>query len=206
MSLLDLNAFADTPLVVDPFDYTVVPGFLRDEAVVSVRRDFPVIPYPGLMPLAETQYGPGFAALIEELRSPEVTAVFSEKFGIDLSGRPLMITVRGRCQPKDGRIHTDTESKLVTGLLYLNDPWEADGGRLRLLRGPHDLEDMIAEVPPNNGTLVAFRRGERSFHGHKPYEGVRRYIMFNWMTDTRVAAREIARHRISARLKRWTAA
>ncbi|MGA7802612.1 MAG: 2OG-Fe(II) oxygenase [Gammaproteobacteria bacterium] len=206
MSLLDLNAFADTPLVIDPFDYTVVPGFLRAESVSLVRRDFPVILYPGLLPLAETDYGPGFAALIDELRSAEVAAAFSEKFGVDLSERPLMITVRGRCQPKDGRIHTDTESKLVTGLLYLNDSWEADGGRLRLLRGPNDLDDMIAEVPPNNGTLVAFRRGERSYHGHKPYEGVRRYVMFNWMTEARAAAREVTRHRISARIKRWTAA
>lgn len=204
MKLLDLTALAETPLTLDPYDHTVVPDFLRAEAVEGVRRDFPAIAYPGLLPLAETTYGPAFAALIEELRSPEVTQAFSEKFSIDLTGRPLMVTLRGRCQPKDGRIHTDTASKLVTGLLYLNDPWEAEGGRLRVLRSPDDLEDMAAEVPPNNGTLVAFRRGERSFHGHKPYEGVRRYVMFNWMTDAKVTAREIARHRVSARLKRWT--
>ena len=77
-----------------------------------------------------------------------MAAVFSEKPGLDLIGRPAMITVRGRCQERDGCIHTDVESKMVTALLYFNETWEAAGGRLRLLRRPDDLQDMIAEVPP----------------------------------------------------------
>ena len=36
-----------------------------------------------------------------------------------------MITVRGRCAAKDGRIHTDTPTKLITVLIYFNDQWEA---------------------------------------------------------------------------------
>ena len=94
-----------------------------------------------------------------------------------------MITVRGRCAAKDGRIHTDSETKLVTVLIYFNEPWEAKGGRLRLLRSPTDLNDMIGEVPPEAGTMIAFRRSDKSYHGHEPYEGVRRYVMINWMTS-----------------------
>jgi hypothetical protein len=91
---------------------------------------------------------------------------------------------------------------MVTALLYFNETWEAAGGRLRLLRGPDDLQDMIAEVPPDSGTLIAFRRSDRSFHGHEPFVGVRRYVMINWMASTFAAKRELLRHRISATAKR----
>ena len=97
-----------------------------------------------------------------------------ERFDVDLSNRPMMITVRGYCQKKDGRIHTDMAAKVVTALLYLNDEWDAPGGRLRFLRGPDDLDDAIAEVPPDGGTLVAFRRSDCSWHGHAPCTGERR--------------------------------
>ncbi len=202
-TLLDLDVFRDAPLSREPFDFLVVPGFLKAEALQEARNDFPKGLRPGLFPLSEVSYGARFAALIEEIQGPELEAAFSAKFGVDLADKSLMITVRGRCQKKDGRIHTDTESKVVTALLYLNAEWENDGGRLRVLRGPRDLDDMIAEVPPHGGTLIAFRRSENSWHGHEPYEGERRYVMFNWMTDAAAAARELARHRMSARIKRY---
>jgi hypothetical protein len=70
------------------------------------------------------------------------------------------------------------------------------------LRGPNDIDDMIAEVPPEAGTLIAFRRSSRSWHGHKPYDGVRRAIMLNWMIDAATARRELRRHAVSAGIKR----
>ena len=199
---LNLAAFADTPMVAAPFDCLVVENFLDPAGLEAARADFPEITRAGLFPLSELSYGPAFAELVDAIRSPAVTRAFSEKFAIDLSGHPIMITVRGRCQQKDGRIHTDTETKVVTALLYLNESWDRSGGRLRLLRGPDDLEDKIAEVPPNGGTLIAFRRSHNSYHGHEPYAGVRRYVMFNWMTDEAALKRELARHRLSARIKR----
>ena len=51
-----------------------------------------------------------------------------EKFGLDLGSRPTMVTVRGRSDGKDGRIHTDSESKIITLLLYLNRAWERSRG------------------------------------------------------------------------------
>jgi len=203
MPLINLDALREAPLTREPFLFTMVEGFVPAERTPAVTADFPAISHAGLLPLEATRPGPRFCELIEELRSPRVARVFSEKFDIDLEGRPLMITVRGRCQEKDGRIHTDTAAKLVTALLYFNDAWEAQGGRLRLLRGPGDLEDAIAEVPPSAGTLVAFRRSENSYHGHKPFSGVRRYVMLNWMASTLAARRELARHRLSAHWKRW---
>lgn len=204
MAMLDLDAFSRAALTTDPFDFVVVPGFVRREAADAVRNDFPEIACPGLLPLEATRFGPGFAALVNELRGAAVTAAFSRKFGIDLTASPMMVTVRGRCQERDGRIHTDSAAKLVTALLYLNERWESQSGRLRLLRGPSDLEDVAAEVPPDFGTLVAFRRSDRSFHGHAPYVGPRRYVMFNWMASGFAARREIMRHRVSAIVKRYT--
>jgi len=49
--------------------------------------------------------------------------------------------------------------------------------------------------------MIAFRRSDKSFHGHEPYEGVRRYVMINWMTSDFAAQRELFRHRVSARAK-----
>jgi SM-20-related protein len=205
-NLTDLSTFESTPLVREPFEYLVVPNFVRPDALARIIADFPNVPHAGLTPLSEVTPSGAFAALIDELRGSELEDAFSAKFGIDLSHLPLMVTLRSRCQQKDGRIHTDTETKIVTALLYLNEPWQGSGGRLRFLRGPDDIEDAIAEVPPEGGVLAAFRRCDRSFHGHKPFVGVRRYIMLNWMTSETAMRRELARHRLSARVKRlWGA-
>jgi hypothetical protein len=200
--LLDLETLALAPLAREPFLYTVVPNFIRKADAAAIREDFPAIADPGLLPVEATSYGHRFGALIRELQGEAVARAFSEKFDIDLAGRATMITVRGRCQEKDGRIHPDSEAKLVTALLYFNDTWDNQGGRLRLLRSPTDLNDVIAEVPPDSGTLVAFRRADNSYHGHEPYVGVRRYVMINWMASGFAAQRELMRHRISAQAKR----
>ncbi|MFN3477552.1 MAG: MMPL family transporter, partial [Candidatus Methylomirabilales bacterium] len=201
MRVLNLEAFRKTPLTRDPFEFVIVPGFLKREAKPFLDADFPHIAHPGSFPVSELAYGTAFQSLLEELRGPEFEEAVSEKFRIDLSQRPTMITVRGRCQKRDGQVHTDAAWKLITVLLYLNDRWEPEGGRLRLLRS-RNLEDAAAEVPPEWGMLVAFRVSDRSWHGHRPFEGERRVVQLNWVTDQRVVDREVARHRRSARLKR----
>ncbi len=203
MAVLDVDAFQKTPLNRDPFEFVIVPGFLKREAKPSLDADYPQVSQPGSFPVTERPYGLAFGALLEELRGPEFEAAVSGKFGIGLSNRPTMVTVRGRCQRKDGQIHTDTATKIITVLIYMNEGWEPEGGRLRLLRSKDDLEDAVAEVPPEWGTLLAFRRSDNSFHGHKSFEGERRVIQLNWVTDQHVVGRELARHRRSARLKKF---
>jgi Rps23 Pro-64 3,4-dihydroxylase Tpa1-like proline 4-hydroxylase len=113
-----------------------------------------------------------------------------------------MVTVRGRCTARDGRIHTDSETKLITMLLYTNRSWECRSARLRLLRSPDDLENYAAEVPPEESTLVIFRNGPKAWHGFAPFHGQRRVIQVNWVTDDGVVSREQTRHRVSAFFKR----
>ena len=201
MSAIDLDAFRATPLQRDPYDHLIVPGFVRADAVAAVDADYPRIAGPGSFPLEDLAAGPAFAALIDELRGRPVREAFAAKFGVGLDGRPTTVTVRGRCQEKDGRIHTDTESKILTVLIYMNTEWTRSGGRLRVLRSAHDLDDYAAEVPPQAGTLLAFRRSDRSWHGHETFVGERRVIQLNWVTDEAVVRRERRRHRVSAWMK-----
>ena len=84
----------------------------------------------------------------------------------------------------------------------MNSGSDADGGRLRVLRSADDLDDFAAEVPPDAGTLLAFRRSERSWHGHPTFVGVRRVIQLNWVSDEAVVRREQGRHKLSAWLKK----
>lgn len=202
MSAIDLAAFRATPLVREPFEHLIVPGFIRPEAWSAIQAAFPALERPGSFPLSETKFGPAFRALIDEMEGFAMRKAFEEKFGIDLTGRPTMVTVRGQCQQSDGKIHTDALSKIITVLVYMNPRWEQSGGRLRLLRCADNLDDVVAEVPPEAGTLLAFRRSDNSWHGHKPFVGPRRVIQLNWVTDDWVVRREIGRHRVSAWIKR----
>ena len=201
MTLLDLDRLRATPLRRDPFDFVIVENFIRTEDLPAVIADFPVVRRHGSFPLDELSPGVAFDRLADELEGEALRQAIEEKFAIDLAGRPTMITVRGRSDGKDGRIHTDSATKLITLLLYLNPVWEEAGGRLRLLRSAVDLTACAAEVPPLGGTMVAFRRSDASFHGHYPHVGERRSLQLNWVTDSGVLRRELGRHRWSARLK-----
>jgi SM-20-related protein len=201
LNILDLDRLRAAPLNHDPFDFIVVEQFLRADEQPFIFADFPDIRRHGSFPVEGLDYGPSFAHLVAALTGPALRNAIEDKFGIDLSERPTLLTVRGRSDGKDGRIHTDSKTKIITLLLYLNPVWEPAEGRLRLLRGSADLEDYAKEVAPVAGMMVAFRRSERSFHGHHPHIGERRSLQVNWVTDGSVVRRELGRHRWSARLK-----
>jgi hypothetical protein len=180
----------------------MVPGFVKRAAMPAINADYPLVTHPGSFPLPTLKYGPAFAELMDAIQGPEFTRAVEKKLGIDLTGRPTMVTARGISAARDGQIHTDSRTKLVTVLIYMNNDWEAKTGRLRLLRGPGDLEDMIAEVPPDQGTLLVFKNEPHAWHGFHPFEGPRRVIQLNWVTDQGVVRREQFRHRVSAFFKR----
>ena len=202
MSLLDFDAFRRTPLVREPFEYLIVPKFLKPENIPAISADYPQIEQGGSFPLGHLQYGSAFDALQKALQGPERRQAFEEKFAIDLSGRPTTLTVRGRCRMKDGKIHIDSRTKLITVLLYMNQSWEAPGGRLRLLRNQHDINDYIAETPPEQGTLVCFMNRTNAWHGHLPFDGERRVLQLNWVTDQSAVDSSERRHGWSAWFKK----
>jgi len=201
-SCIDLALVERTPLEINPFPYLIVPGFVPEAVRSALSSDYPKIDRPGSFPTADLQFGPAFRDFLIALEGPAMRDVFARKFGMDLTGRPTLVTVRGQAQPKDGSIHTDTPTKLITVLVYMNEAWEAPGGRLRLLRSPDNLEDAITEVPPAAGTLLAFRVTKNSWHGHAPASGPRRVVQLNWVESAAVARRERLRHGFSARVKK----
>lgn len=203
LQILDLDKFEAAGLKHDPYDYFTVPGFIRTEQVARVVADFPQIDKAGSFPVNTLKPGPAFFELMAELEGPVFRAAVERKFNLDLADRPTMITVRGHTDDTDGRIHTDSKTKLITMLIYFNDDWQGQtGGRLRILRSGTDLEDYADEVEPAMGTLLAFRRSDNSWHGHKPYVGPRRALQLNWVVSEQVKQHEQRRHGVSAFFKK----
>lgn len=199
---IDLDAFNAAPLAREPFTWAMVPGFVKPQALAAINADYPQVAHPGSFPLPTLEYGPAFANLIAAIQGPEFTAAVEKKLGVDLTRRPTMVTARGQSSARDGQIHTDSVSKLITVLIYMNSKWESPVGRLRLLRGPDDLNDVIAEVPPDEGTLLVFINQPNAWHGFEAFEGPRRVIQLNWVTNARVVWWEQTRHKVSAFFKR----
>ncbi|MGA7323747.1 MAG: 2OG-Fe(II) oxygenase [Rhodomicrobium sp.] len=200
--MLNLAALEQASVHTEPFPFLVVPNFIDEKGLEEIEADYPSISQPGSFPLETLRFGPGFSKFMKELRKSPFGEIMGAKLGLDLKKRPTTITVRGRAREKDGQIHLDSKSKLVTVLIYMNSKWEAEGGRLRLLNSPDDLEDVVMEVPPARGTLLAFLNTGNAWHGHKPFNGERRVIQLNWVRDNWVVWREKTRHSISAFVKK----
>lgn len=199
---LNIKRVRSTSLVKRPFEHVIVSNFIYAEWETRLLADYPRIEKGGSFPLSALKFGKSFSKLIDAMDGAEFRQAVEEKFAICLEGRPTIFTVRGRCRLSDGRIHTDTESKLITVLLYMNQPWRNQGGQLRLLNSAENIDDVAAEVSPAFGTLLVFKRSDYSFHGHLPFEGERKVIQMNWVTEQRFADKEKRRHKLSALWKR----
>jgi hypothetical protein len=184
LSIVDVGAVHAGQLFREPFDFLAAPGFLREDAIPDLRRDFPAIGKPGYLTIDEMALKGRFKTLIEELEGPELTEALSQRFGKNLHPYPRLTTVMGRSQAKYGAIHTDGASKIMTMLVYLNDSWESgEGGRLRVLYDGEHYEPYALEVPPVMGQMFAFLRSDRSWHGHLPFTGERRVVQVAWVKD-----------------------
>jgi SM-20-related protein len=183
--MFDFDRFDAVPLQDDPCSFLVVPGFVRPEAMARINADYPAIVEPGNFPLDGLAYGPGFQAFVAELTGLEMRRHFAAKFGMELDGYPTQMTIRRFASSDDGHIHNDSVTKKITILIYLNPMWDQAGGRLRILRSERDIDDYAVEVEPSGGTLLAFRRNERSFHGFKPCSGERRTLQMYWVDPKR---------------------
>jgi hypothetical protein len=202
MGHLNIGKLRAARIETEPYSYVIVPGFLSAESIRVINASYPRIEKGGSFPVESLDDSMAIRDVIAELDGPEFEAAIEEKFGVSLDGRPKMFSLRGHTRAKDGQIHTDSKDKIITVLLYLNDDWKQPGGRLRILRNGHDVDDFAAEVPPDNGTLLIFKRSDTSWHGHHPFEGQRRSLQMNWMTSDASKGFHAIRHKLSAAVKK----
>jgi hypothetical protein len=202
MGHLNIAKLKASKVEIDPFHYMIVPGFLSPDSVRRINATYPRIEKGGSYPIESLDANMAIKEVIDELDGPQFEATIADKFGVQLEGKPKMYSLRGHTTARDGFIHTDSKDKIITVLLYLNENWTQSGGRLRILRNGYDVDNYAAEVPPDQGTLLVFKRADNSWHGHHRFEGPRRSLQMNWMTSEGSKGWHKVRHTVSAVVKK----
>ena len=201
-SVIDIDVVRSAQLSREPYDFFCGSNFLRQEAVADLQQEFPDTSKSGYLTVDEVRLKGSFKTLIEEMEGPELTEALSQKFGRDLHPYPRLTTIMRRSQAKYGAIHTDSASKIMTMLVYMNPAWQADqGGRLRALYDDKHYEPYAVEVPPTMGHIFAFLRSDKSWHGHKPFTGERKVVQVAWVKDQAELDRKKKRNAMAQVLK-----
>ena len=174
--------------------------FLDDIDTQSIIDDFPDITDGGSFHISSVSSGKLIKELVNELESDEIKAILETKFNVNLDEAKVATTLRGYSRKKDGKIHTDSKTKILTILLYLNKDWPDTNGNLRLLKENNNLKDYIKEIPCSFGSLVAFKVTGNCWHGFKAYEGKRLSIQLNYIYPEALRTHNL-RHKFSSGLK-----
>jgi SM-20-related protein len=201
--LLDLSALNRASASTEPYQHVLVPNLLMPGASERLSEGYLDIKVTGYVTLEPETLSPAFAALMEEIKGPELTEGLSSKFGRNMHAFPRLVTVRRWSQAKEGHIHTDSERKVMTMLIYLNPDWgDTSGGRLRVLYDDKNFAPYALKIPPINGTAFAFTRSDISWHGHLPFTGERRVVQVTWLRDAEALNRKTSNNHFHQRLKR----
>jgi hypothetical protein len=207
MPLLDPTRLDRTDTLVrqQPFPFLIAHAQLPDDARQALADDFPRYREAGFFPYDPADCGPSVRTLVDELTGTDFARAIGRRLGIEaLEQYPPLVTICRALNRRHGTIHTDSRSKVVTALLYLNEHWpDSGGGCLRFLQRIDDIDATLApELKPLYGELAAFRRCDNSFHGHLPFEGERRVIQVAWLVDQAALQRKTRRGRFSRVFKR----
>ena len=201
MQLLDKNQLNLAKVDNNFFPYFHVENALSNFLDSSdLVKDFPDIDSGGSFPSDNLKEG-DIKKLVEELEGDEFKAILENKLGVNLKDAEVVTTLRGFSRFKDGKIHTDSQSKIVTVLLYLNKDWDNEIGNLRLLKKNNDLDNYIQEISSEYGNLVAFKVTDNCWHGFIPFEGKRLSIQLNYIYPKSLNIHKI-RHKLSASFKK----
>jgi hypothetical protein len=200
-NLLNLDELAASPLKTDPYPYFTVDRIIDSAHVSRVINAFPAINDGGSYNIDDVDMQPAFKAFIDSIDSPAFCRIICDKLDVEVMDLPMMITLRGYSRKKDGRIHTDSKTKVATILIYLNDEWAAETGKLRVLRSETDMDDYVEEIAPGPGSLLAFKVTDNCWHGYPSFEGKRQSIQINFLTSQAAGNKHRFFHRLSARLK-----
>ena len=202
MRLLDKDKISTAFVEKEFFPFFHVENaFLESVDSSELVASFPNIGTGGSFPSEDIPKGP-IKQLIKELESDDFKSILEDKLNVDLNNSKVITTLRGFSRSRDGQIHTDSKSKILTVLLYLNPLWDNKIGNLRLLKENSNLDDYITEISSDFGNLVAFKVTENCWHGFEPFEGKRLSIQLNYIYPDSLNSHKL-RHMISSKLKRF---
>ena len=201
MRLLDKNKINLVKVEDNYFPFFHIKNaFQEDIDCHELVESFPQIDTGGSFPSENLIDGP-LKDLIQELEGGDFKNILEEKLDVDLKDAVVVTTLRGYSRLKDGQIHTDSNSKILTVLLYLNLDWDETIGNLRLLKNNSNLDDYIQEVPSSFGSLLAFKVTENCWHGFHAFEGKRLSVQMNYIYKRSFSSHKL-RHLISSKLKK----
>lgn len=202
--LLNLTAFETAGASLAPYQHILIDNLLSPGVAEVLEAEYPAIDVSGYITMEPENLPPIFRDLVEELKGPALTEALSRAFGRDMHVYPRLVTMRRWSTAREGYIHTDSERKVMTMLLYLNPSWiGGSGGSLRVLYDGKNFEPYALEVPPLNGTVFAFTRSDNSWHGHLPFAGERRVIQVTWLRDADALDRKMSNNGLHQKLKRF---
>jgi SM-20-related protein len=199
---INYEAVCNAILQVEPFPYLVIPQFIKSNYLGDLVKNFPEINHRGSIPALSLATEPLFQQFINELTGEELRQTISQKFSLNLQEKPVMLTLRGQTEERDGKIHTDSKSKLITLLLYMNENWQSNEGQLRLLKNKQSLDDYVAEISPLAGSCVIFRVTPNCWHGHTLFVGKRLSMQLNYLSGEVALSKHLNHHRLTAWFKR----
>ena len=183
--------------------FTVQDAFLNKQDHKKIATDFPKINKGGSFPSDSVSYGQSIQSLLDSLEGDQMRNILENKFQVDLQDKPVVSTFRGYSRMKDGKIHSDSKTKIITVLLYLNKNWDKGSGLLRMLREENNIDNYITEIPASMGSMVAFKVTNNCWHGFIPYEGKRCSIQLNYLYKDALSQHKI-RHKLSSFFKKFS--
>ena len=198
-------AAAGTTTLREPFPLLIAYDQLPAEAIRALKDDFPKYGSAGFFPYDTEDCGPAVRELVDAITAPAFADALGTQLGVEnLGSYPTLVTLCQSLNKRHGTIHTDSRSKVVTALVYLNEDWpDTSGGCLRFLQKIDDIDALVLpEIRPLYGTIAAFKRADNSFHGHLPYEGDRRVVQIAWLTSEEEKLRKTKRGRFSRLMKK----
>ncbi|MGS2717390.1 2OG-Fe(II) oxygenase [Eionea flava] len=199
-SIINYKAIKAAKVAQIPYPFFSVNDALCLSSCRALLNDFPSSNHGGSLPLESVEIKGAMACLIEEIKGDQFRQLMAEKFSVDLSDKPIVITARGYSRQKDGQVHTDSKTKLITILLYFNDGWESESGRLRMLNS-NNINDYAAEFSSAIGQMVAFKVTDNCWHGYNSFDGQRQSLQINYLVEEKYTKHHVYRHKVSAWFK-----
>src|SRR4051812_44752514 len=101
-TMLDLAQIQKADVRHSPYPYFIVRDAIAADKAQAAADSFPAINRPGAVDIKETNFGPPFAALIDDLKSAAFRNIIAKKLDVDLDGKDIVVNVRGQVRLTDG--------------------------------------------------------------------------------------------------------